>query len=381
MAPQRDSQKDENEIIELASLSPTTTRRSGCLRLQVERDNKQCRRVTFAHGTKEMSIDMSAISTPTSKRSGNTWNPANGWKIDPSVKLSFDVVDLYRGPRLGELASYASSLPTKRRTSANSSSSRFQTDADISIDAMDCSCPLKRTPGTSRIQSEKLSDAPSTDDHDSSPLKRMPGCSRVQSEKLSDVSSSSSPMKHRRTCRSELPATDEIVLLNQTTTIDAENQTPNCLNNSSMLQPTNASFFTSTNERRSPDNRNCFDQTIHPELTIPSSKELASQAVSPATGTKSFVNTQSMASTTNEPNVNILPSPKHKLHPSTTFGTSSIVDIADDQSYSLVNPSLALSFPGRSNNTTPRRQRETVLAFHCFLCFFCAFLFALCFQF
>ena len=383
MAPQRDSQKDENEIIELASLSPTTTRRSGCLRLQVERDNKQCRRVTFAHGTKEMSIDMSAISTPTSKRSGNTWNPANGWKIDPSVKLSFDVVDLYRGPRLGELASYASSLPTKRRTSANSSSSRFQTDADVSTDAMDCSCPLKRTPGTSRIQSEKLSDAPSTDDIDSAPLKRTPGCSRIQSEKLSDVSSSSSsPMKHRRTCRSELPATDEIVFLNQTTIMDTENQTPNYLNNSSMLQSTNASLFTSPNERRSQDNRNCFDQTIHPELTIPSSKEFASQAVSPATGTKSFVNPNQLISAINEPNVNILPSPKLILCPSTTFGTSSTVDIADDQTYSLVNPSLSLSFPGRSNNnTTPRRQRETVLAFHCFLCFFCAFLFALCFQF
>ena len=349
MAPQRDSQKDENEIIELAMSSPTTTNAS-CLRLQIEGDNKSSRRVTFAPGTKEMSMSMSSMSTPTKRQSNNTWNPANGWKIDPSVKLSFDVVDLYRGPRLGELATYANSYyQQKRRTPIN----QFQTDG-MNTNVVD-TCPLKRTQGSPRIQSEKLSDfeaASSTNDIDTCLLKRTQGNPRIQSEKLSDseaASSSSSSLKHRRTCRSDLPTTDEIVLLNHTTTTaGVENQAPECPNRSQH----NASLLTMITDIRKPDNRSYFDQTLRHETHSPSTI-IAPQAME----TKCLV--------TNELIVpNWIPPQKN--------------GIIDDQAYLFANSSLM--FREGSITTITRRQRQTVLAFRCFQCFFCAFLFSLCFY-
>ena len=434
MAPQMGSQKDDSEIQEMAMLPPSTTRRTSCLRLQIEGDDKQSRRVTFAPGTKEMSENTKApVSTPTKKR--NTWNPALGWKIDPSVKLSFDVVDLYRGPRLGELATYANSYYQQKRrpssTSTSSSSSRFQSDG-MNVNVVD-TCPLKRSQNSTRIQSEKLSDfdgdanitkemdmdafplprvqgsprlqseklssdldATSANDDidmDTYPLPRMHGNSRLQSEKLSDsmAGSSSSPLKHRRTCRSNQPSPDDIILL--TTNMDIENQPPspppvvynhqdiiheyhqennhqddenNQQNNSLLLVNMN---MMNTSQKQS-DIRNCFDQTMRSTTPSSSSKcDVLLPTMISETTTKNITTTSTLPihlPTTIDTIITNLIKPPSKNH------------IVDDDTMFFFHSSTSLTFPG--SNRSMKRPRSTVLAYRCFVCFFCAFLFSFLFS-
>ena len=425
MAPQMGSQKDDSEIQEMAMLPPSTTRRTSCLRLQIEGDDKQSRRVTFAPGTKEMSENTKApVSTPTKKR--NTWNPALGWKIDPSVKLSFDVVDLYRGPRLGELATYANSYYQQKRrlSSTSSSSSRFQSDG-MNVNVVDTS-PLKRSQNSNRLQSEKLSDSDDANitkemdmdtfllprmqgsprlqseklssdfdatsanddiDMDTYPLPRMHGNSRLQSEKLSDsmAGSSSSPLKHRRTCRSDLPSPGDIILL--TTNMDIENQPPspppvvyhhqdniheyhheNNHQNNENNQPNNAlllvnmNMMTTTSQKQSVV-RNCFDQTMRSTTPSSSSKcDVLLPTMISETTTKNITTTSTLPihlPTTIDTIITNLIKPPSKNH------------IVDDDTMFFFHSSTSLTFPG--SNRSMKRPRSTVLAYRCFVCFFLCF--------
>jgi hypothetical protein len=430
MAPQRDSQKEDNEVDEMVMQSTPTVRRS--------------RRVTFAPGTKEMSNITTPVSTPSKKR--NTWNPAKGWKIDPSLKLSFDVVSLYKGPRLGELASYANSYYQQKKRLSTTNSSIFQTDG-MKATVLE-TCPLSRSHGSSpRIQSEKLShldtascndmdafplprmngsprmrsekfsdsddavsrsndidsyplpcmqdmngprktqseklvgyDTATTMDIGSYPLPRMNGSPRMQSEKLSDAeaTSSSSPLKHRRTCRSNLPSTDDILLLNRSsTTMDTENQNPTYNNNNShnedkrLMLPNNASLlYNMSSKEKQPDIRSCFDQTMRSKPPSSSSKCGVSQAMM-SVGTSSKINSTCFTATTPTSSI-----PTQIVSMIATFIPPQKHDIVEDDTVSLLN-SFSLSFPGRA---TVRRKRPTILAFQCFLCFFCAFLFSICFN-